>query len=116
MTDTSRLLGRRLGAQIALRRRAHQLSQDQLAEQLGVATETISRFERGATLPSLVTVQRLAEALGVRISDLLGESSVATDDQVDVMLSWMRPLDKEGRSFVMDLVKRSCDFLKANKR
>ncbi|MEN9491683.1 MAG: hypothetical protein RJA63_2132, partial [Pseudomonadota bacterium] len=26
MTDTSRLLGRRLGAQIALRRRAHQLS------------------------------------------------------------------------------------------
>ncbi|MBK9219703.1 MAG: helix-turn-helix transcriptional regulator [Uliginosibacterium sp.] len=87
MTDTSRLLGRRLAAQIALRRRAHQLSQDQLAEQLGVATETISRFERGATLPSLVTVQRLAEALGVRIADLLGESSVATDDQVDVMLS-----------------------------
>jgi transcriptional regulator with XRE-family HTH domain len=115
MGETSRLLGQRLGAQIALRRRAQQWSQDQLAEQLGVATETISRFERGVTLPSLVTVQRLAEALGVRISDLLGESSVATDDQVDVMLSWMRPLDKEGRSFVMDLVKRSCDFLKANK-
>ncbi|MBS1210580.1 MAG: helix-turn-helix domain protein [Proteobacteria bacterium] len=115
MSDDSRQLAQRLGAQISARRRTCQWSQDQLAEQLGVATETISRFERGATLPSLVTLQKLAQILGLRISDLLSESSSLPDDQAEVLLAWLRPLGKEERAFVLDQIKLSCDFLKSRK-
>lgn len=111
MLEDAQRLAQRLGVQIAARRRACQWTQDQLAETLGVATETISRFERGATLPSLVTLQRIAQALGVRISDLLSESSSGLDDQVEVLLAWMGPLDNEARRFVMDQAKKTCDFL-----
>jgi len=113
MSDDSRQLAQRLGMQISTRRRACQWSQDQLAEQLGVATETISRFERGVVLPSLATLQKLAQILGVRISDLLSESSSLPDDQVEVLLAWLRPLGRDERAFVLDQVKLSCDFLKA---
>lgn len=113
MSDDSRQLAQRLGKQISIRRRTCQWSQDQLAEQIGVATETISRFERGAVLPSLATLQKLAQILGVRISDLLSESSSLPDDQVEVLLAWLRPLGKNERAFVLDQAKLSCDFLKA---
>lgn len=46
-------LGKLLGQQIAAHRRALNLTQLQLAELLGVEPETISRFERGTSLPSL---------------------------------------------------------------
>jgi transcriptional regulator with XRE-family HTH domain len=113
MNDDSDLLARRLGVQIAARRRACRWSQDDLAEYLGVAAETISRFERGATIPSLVTLQKLAHVLGARVSDLLAESTGLPDDQADVLLTWMRPLSAEDRAFVLDQAKLSCDFLRA---
>src|SRR5438876_9671576 len=56
-------LAKKLGANLAVRRKARKWSQEDLAERMGVATETISRFERGATLPSLVTLQRLGQVL-----------------------------------------------------
>jgi transcriptional regulator with XRE-family HTH domain len=115
MSDDSRRLPQRLGAQLSARRRACQWSQDQLAEQLGVATETISRFERGATLPSLLTLEKLAQILGVRISDLLSESSSSPDDQAEVLLAWLRPLSQAERAFVLEQAKRSSDFLKSRK-
>ena len=74
-------LGRRLGQQIAERRKTLEWTQDQLAEWLEVDAETISRFERGATVPSLVTLDRLASILKYRVADLLSESSMSPTDQ-----------------------------------
>ena len=115
MSKNSRQLAKRLGAQIAARRRVFQWSQDQLAEKLNLAPDTISRFERGVTVPSLSTVQDLAEVLGLRISDLVSESSSAPQDQVEVILAWMRPLALEERAFVLNLVKQTCDFMQQQK-
>jgi ribosome-binding protein aMBF1 (putative translation factor) len=46
-------IANRLGKAIASERTARELTQEQLAEMLGVEQETISRFERGTTLPPL---------------------------------------------------------------
>ncbi len=59
-----------LGRRVAELRLRAQLTQAQLAERLGVATETISRLERGVVLPSLETMNDLAAALGVDLSEL----------------------------------------------
>lgn len=111
MSKNSRVLAKRVGENISARRRACQWSQEQLADKLGLASDTVSRFERGVTAPSLSTIQEIAEVLGLRISDLFSESSLAPEGQVEVILAWMRPLALEERAFVLDLVKQTCDFL-----
>ena len=105
-------LARKLGANLAVRRKARKWSQEDLAERLGVATETISRFERGATLPSLVTLQRLGQMLKAPVAELLAESSQAADDQAGVITAWISGLRDDEREYVMGLVKDACDHFR----
>ena len=49
------------------------LSQEDLAERLGVAVQTVSAIERGVRKPSLDTILGLARALDVRVVDLFSE-------------------------------------------
>jgi len=44
-----------------------------LAEAIGLEPDTIGRFERGLRLPSLASLARLAETLGVAVVDLLAD-------------------------------------------
>ena len=64
---------------IAALRKARNWTQSDLAERVGVDTETISRFERGATLPSLLTLEKISKSLKVGIGELLAESSAQPD-------------------------------------
>ncbi len=52
-------------------RTAHGMTQEQLAEHLGVSAKSISRWECGATYPDLETVPVLAGLFGVSIENLL---------------------------------------------
>lgn len=58
----------------ALRQEAG-LSQAELADRVGVSQTWISRLELGQGNPTLNTLNRLAEAFDVRITDLLGEQA-----------------------------------------
>jgi len=49
------------------------LTQDSLAEKAGVKSNTIARLERGAHTASSPTLQKLAKALNVKVSDILGD-------------------------------------------
>src|SRR4051812_15900686 len=76
-----RHLGKRLGKRLSEIRKGISWTQQQLAERVGVDAETISRFERGAALPSLLTLDQLARALRKRTADLLEQSSIQPIDQ-----------------------------------
>lgn len=56
---------------IALRKR-HNLSQEELAEQLFVTRQAVSRWENGETTPSIDTLKALVEKFQVSAGDLLG--------------------------------------------
>jgi transcriptional regulator with XRE-family HTH domain len=60
--DSARL-AKRLGGNLSERRKQLGWTQEMVAERVGVDAETISRIERGAHLPSLPTLDRLAVAL-----------------------------------------------------
>ena len=47
------------------------LSQEELAERVGVHLNTISQWENGFYIPKMLKVKRLAEALGVTEAELL---------------------------------------------
>jgi len=108
---TESSLTRRLGCNIAVRRKALRLTQEQLAQRLEVEPETISRMERGMTAPSLKTLEKLGEILAVRMADLLDERPPAPPDGVSAIAAWIVMLSEEDKAFVMDNLRRLCAHL-----
>jgi len=114
--EARKRLGKRLGQRIAQRRKAVDWTQDQLAERLGVDAETVSRFERGATLPSLVTLDRLARVLNTSTADLLSEASAAPSDQAMRISAWLTTMSSEDSEFVVSQIKALCDYIEHKSR
>ena len=52
-------------------RTAHNLSQTQLAEKIGVKPHTVSQWESGARTPDILTVNKIAKVLDCSIDDLI---------------------------------------------
>ncbi|OGQ35974.1 MAG: hypothetical protein A3G39_08865 [Deltaproteobacteria bacterium RIFCSPLOWO2_12_FULL_43_16] len=63
-------VNRLIGKQVAKIRREKGFTQAQLAESLDVATETISRLERGVSIPSLKTLENISLILNIKLKDL----------------------------------------------
>lgn len=103
----------RLSRNISTRRRTLGLTQAQLAERLGVDTETLSRFERGKHLPSLTTLERLAGLLLTTVGELLAEQQQEADDDALAVTSWLSALTPADRVFARGLLKQCCDYLTA---
>lgn len=63
----------RLGRRISELRRRAGLSQADLAEALGTATESVSRIERAVSTPSLGLLGQIAEVLDVEVENLFNQ-------------------------------------------
>lgn len=72
-----RALAARTGATIRSLRVGSQQSMRDVAAKAGISQPFLSQIERGLSMPSMVTVYRLAEALGVDPGDLLPSSAGA---------------------------------------
>lgn len=60
-----------LGRRVAQLRRRAGLTQAELAERVKVSVETVSRLERGATVPGVETLARMAHAIGSEPHEVL---------------------------------------------
>lgn len=60
-------IGKQVGKRIKELREARGLTQAQLAGLLGKSVETISNFERGKVITSLLTLEQLASHFGVAV-------------------------------------------------
>jgi transcriptional regulator with XRE-family HTH domain len=63
---------RSIGRASRLARRARRLTQEDVAERVGVSTQFYGRIERGYALPSVTTLRRMLEVLDLRADELLG--------------------------------------------
>jgi transcriptional regulator with XRE-family HTH domain len=61
---------KRFGKRLRKLRRDRDLTQDQLADLVGVSLNFIGQLERGESAPSFETMQKMAEVLEVDISEL----------------------------------------------
>jgi len=65
-----------LGSRIAEYRRAKGITQDQLAEYMGVSSQAVSKWENDLSCPDITLLPKLADYFGITIDKLLrGESS-----------------------------------------
>lgn len=62
MSDFKKLLGKK----IQFFRKSKKLTQEQLAEMIGIETPSLSYLETGKYAPSIDTLQKLSEVLGVK--------------------------------------------------
>lgn len=62
---------RDIGANIRRARTRRKLTQDDLAQTVHTTRQTISNYETGRSRPDVETLQRLADALGVELTELL---------------------------------------------
>jgi transcriptional regulator with XRE-family HTH domain len=72
---TQAKLARHLGKTARTARMLAQLTQADVAERVGIATEVYGRLERGAMLPSVPTLRRLCSTLRADANALLGLKS-----------------------------------------
>ena len=61
----------KIGKYIATCRKKNKLTQEQLAEKLGVSSKSVSRWENGKTMPDVSLFQQLCKELNITINDLL---------------------------------------------
>lgn len=104
-------LGIALGGNIAERRKILGWTQAELAERIGVDTETVSRFERGSNLPSLQRLEKLADVLKLPLYRLVAASSPRADDQALVLNEWISELSPKDREFALNTLKQLCIHL-----
>lgn len=73
------LIANKLGRVIRLERERRQLSQEALAELAGINRSFIGEIERGEATPTIATLQKLADALGMKLSELIKQYEEQTD-------------------------------------
>ena len=60
-----------IGKRIASLRKGAAMTQEELAEKLGVSPQAVSKWENDLTCPDIMTLPKLAQLLGVSTDELL---------------------------------------------
>lgn len=106
-----------LGNCIRERRQAVHLSQETLAEQIGVSPNTVSRIEGGQTAMSVEIFQKLVQILGMDANRiLLQERNLFADDQqLQEVIQRMQHLEEGEQKIVVQTMLALMDGLEGNR-
>ena len=63
----------RIGANIAAHRKNAGLTQAGLAEKLNYSDKAVSKWERGESVPDVLTIMHLADQFGITVNDLISD-------------------------------------------
>lgn len=84
------------------------LSQNELARRAGIAQSSLSYLESGSKSPSVETLLRICNALGITLADFFGQES--SDIPAD-----LRQLLREAEDLTPDQRKKLIEFIKSMK-
>lgn len=91
-----------IGRFISQKRKEKNLTQEQLAEKLGVSNKTVSKWECGKCMSDYSVVKPLCQELGITISELMdgevkadGSIRVFDEEQILDMLERIQQLEKQ---------------------
>ena len=90
-----------LGQNLQAARKAKGLSQETLAEQIGVSRQALGKWEKDTALPGLDNLQAAAQVLGVSVDTLLGTEAAGPAPAVtlDAMRDLLAARDAEQRKY-----------------
>ena len=83
-----------LGEKIKLLRKKRGVSQEHLAERLGISFQAVSKWETGATLPDVALIPAIASFFGVSTDELFDFDVYGIGKKVDAVVDeWKKYLD-----------------------
>lgn len=101
-----------IGVQIRARRIARGLSQDKLAELIGLTFQQVQKYEKGVNRVSAATLCRIAKELGVRIDALtpptnntIADESIAQVSAFAELAPFLPRLNPEGRQLLIEIAR-----------
>ena len=83
-----------IGANIALYRKRAGLTQASLAEKLNYTDKAVSKWERGESIPDVLTLANLARELGITVNDLLADPNALSEHTGAVQQAMGRVVEK----------------------
>ena len=101
-----------VGRAISKQRVRRGLTQEAVADRLGVGNEAVSRIERGVVMHNITRLLEFAEIFGCEAAELLSEVSPLVDDQASRISHLLGALDHADRQLVVELVERLVNRLK----
>ena len=88
----------KLGERIRIRRQALGLTQEQLAQKLGVSAPAVNKWERNLNYPDITLLPALARALGVDLNTLLSFQEELTEGEIGEFLNRLYEASQTGGS------------------
>ena len=76
----------RLGERIKLYRVQKQMTQEELAKELNISFQAVSKWERNESLPDVTLVARLAEVLHTTCDALLSDTHCLANSEIDALM------------------------------
>lgn len=108
VTAADRDFYRALGQRLAEARRASGLTQTQLAEQLGIAQQTLAHYEMGRLRVAVALMPPLARILGVTVEELMGEQAPPAKrgpaPKLQQQIERIQKLPRTQQKFVMQML------------
>lgn len=111
MSINTKELAQSVGKAIARQRQQAGLTQEAVAEQLGIGMEAISRMERGIVVPTVLRLAELAQLFGCELTDLLRETSSRPTEQGIVLSQKLARLDSADRVLLLETIDRLIERL-----
>lgn len=84
-----------IGTNLAALRKAKKISQEELAVRVNVVRQTISKWEKGLSVPDADMLVKLAEALDVSTEALLGEAEVPPKNDTETIAEQLSRLNEQ---------------------
>lgn len=90
----------KIGNYIQLKRKEKNLTQEQLAEKLGISNKTISKWECGKALPDYSIVEMICKTLEISTTELFSgeDNNNLNDKQMIVMLEKIQKLENQKKT------------------
>lgn len=105
-------VARAAGSAVADMRARAGMTQENVAEALGVGTDAVSRMERGVIELGVVRLVEFAELFGCGVAELLIPASERPADQVAVIAAELADLSAKDRAGVVAMVKQLAEMLR----
>jgi transcriptional regulator with XRE-family HTH domain len=94
-----------IGSIISQLRDKNSFSQSDLAEKSNVSRVMIGKYERGEAIPSIDAAKKIADALGVSLDFLVGESNNASFDKRTLQrIKDLELLEESKKQTLFDLI------------
>ena len=83
-----------LNENIKTLRKTKGLTQDELAIRLNVVRQTVSKWEKGLSVPDAEMLQRIADVFEVNVSQLLG-AAISQNENVDIIAEQLSRINEQ---------------------